>query len=207
MQEYTTSAQSVFKTAQQNLALIKAFGFKIKSAENAIKVAHAGMLPQLSFNANLGSSFSSLAKDNKNENIGYLRQMNNNLGTFAGLNLQVPIFNNFQIKNRVKQAEIALKNTKLDLESNEWQLRQNIEQAWLNMNTTFARYKVLQEQVKYLEESFRAADLRFTNGTINPTELLIIKNNFDRAKINLTQAKYEYAFRTKLLDFYQGKSL
>lgn len=207
LQEYTTSAQMVYKNAVQNLALIKAFDYKIKSAENAIKVAQSGIFPSISFNANLGSSFSSLAKDSKNEDIGYFRQMNSNLGTYAGLNLQIPIFNNFQTKNRVKQAEIALKNTRLDLESNEWQLRQNIEQAWLNMSTTYNRYKVLQEQVKYLEESYKAAELRFINGSINPTELLIIKNNLDRAKISVAQTRFEYLFRVKLLDFYQGKPL
>ena len=31
--------------------------------------------------------------------------------------------------------------------------------------------------------------------------------NLDRAKINVTQTKFEYIFRTKLLDFYQGKAL
>lgn len=207
IQEYTISAQSVYKAAVQNLALIKAFEYKIKSAESAIKIAQSGLYPILTFNANLSSSYSSLARNSQNESIGYLSQINSNLGTFAGLNLQVPIFNKFQTKNQVKLAEIALKSVELDLQSNEWQLRQNIEQAWLNMSSTFNRYKVLQEQVKYLEESYKAAELRFNNGTINATELLIIKNNFDRAKISVAQTRYEYLFRTKLLDFYQGKAL
>ena len=135
----------------------------------------------------------------------YLTQLENNLGFFTGINVQIPLFNNLQARNRIKQAKISFKNTQLDAENTNYQLRQNIEQAWLNMNASFKRYKVLQEQLTNFDESFRAATIRFETGVINAAEFLIAKNNFDRSKINLVQAKYEYTFRTKLLDFYQGK--
>ncbi len=139
------------------------------------------------------------------EKVGYSTQLNNNLGFFTGISVQVPLFNNFQVRNRVRLAKISLQNTKLDAENTNYQLKQNIEQAWLNMNTSYKRYKVLQEQLLHFEESFRAAEVRFETGVINAAEFLIAKNNLDRTKINLIQAKYEYAFRTRVLDFYQGK--
>jgi outer membrane protein len=66
---------------------------------------------------------------------------------------------------------------------------------------------VLAKQVENFEESFRAAEVRFETGVINSAEYLISKNNLDRTKINLAQSKYEYLFRTKLLDYFQGKPL
>lgn len=73
------------------------------------------------------------------------------------------------------------------------------------MASTYERYKVLQEQVIQYKESFRSAEIRFNMGTIVSTEYLLTKNNYDRAKLNLTQTWYEYIFRTRILDFYQGK--
>ena len=121
------------------------------------------------------------------------------------VNASIPIFNNFLVKNRKKIAELNLKNVQFDAENINLQLKQNIEQAWLNLNNTFNRYQILQNQVKNFEESFRAAEVRFKNGVINATEFLIAKNNLDRTKISLSQTKYEYLFRVKLLDFYQGR--
>lgn len=229
------SSKDVYNSALQNLALIKATDFRIKSAEKSIKVAESGFYPSISFNANLGSSYSSLAqklsptnitegttgdyilvngvenpvlRKNQNydkSNIGYAQQLNNNLGIYAGLNAQIPIFNNFWVRNRVKLAELNFKNSQLDAQNIKWQLHQNIEQASLNANYSLSRYQKLTEQVKNFEESFRAAEIRFRNGVINATEFLIAKNNLDKAKLDVTQTRYEYIFRTKLLDFYQGK--
>jgi len=119
--------------------------------------------------------------------------------------MQIPIFNNLQTRNRVRQAKLQLKNTQLNAENTNYQLKQNIEQAWLNMQASYNRYSMLKEQLSNFEESFRAAEVRFESGVINAAEFLIAKNNLDRTKINLVQTQYEYSFRTSVLDFYQGK--
>ncbi|HRB24258.1 MAG TPA: TolC family protein, partial [Ferruginibacter sp.] len=232
--KYTDSAQNIYQDALKNFAAIKSNNLKIKSTDKAVKVARAGYFPTLSFNANLGSNYSSLAQTltptniietttgdyvmiNGNQNpvlqqqqnysfskTGYFRQLNNNLGTFAGISIQVPLFNGFQTKNNIKLSQLNYTNAKLEADNTKLQLRQNIEQAWLDMNAAFEKYKTLTEQVTNFKESFRAAEVRFNSGVINSTEYLITKNNLDRAINNLAQAKYEYSFRTKILDYYKG---
>ena len=133
------------------------------------------------------------------------KQYNNNLNTNFGLALQVPIANNFRARNQVALAKIYFKNSQLLADNTKIQLRQNIEQAYFNTTAAYNRYQSFMNQVTALEESFKAAETRFENGVINSVEYLQVKNNLDRAKVNLTQAKYEYVLRTKVLDFYQGK--
>jgi outer membrane protein len=234
---YESGANAVYEKASQNLALVKANDWRIKSADMGIQVARSGFYPILSLTGNLGSTYSSLAErdiptdkqevatanyvvigGNRNpvltqkqnylsESIGFAQQLADNLGLFVGVNLQVPIFNNFQVKNRLKLAEIAAKNARLESENVKIQLRQNIEQAYLNHQTSFNRYRVLTEQVGHLTESLRAAETRFANGAIHANEFLLTKTNLDRAKLSLAQTRYEVLFRTKLLDFYQGKQI
>lgn len=234
---YTQSSSEVISAAFQYMALIKANEFRVKSAEKTIQVAKGALYPTLSLSGATGSSYSSLftrlnptglteintgayikngtirtpvfaEQQNFNPSkVGYFTQMENNLGFFTGVSLQIPLFNGFQARNRIKLAKISLKSTELDASNTQYQLRQNIEQSWLNMNASFKRYAALKDQVLNFEESFRAATVRFESGVINAAEFLIAKNNLDRSKVNWVQAKYEYTFRTKLLDFYQGKNM
>ncbi|HMC85885.1 MAG TPA: TolC family protein, partial [Chitinophagaceae bacterium] len=69
------------------------------------------------------------------------------------------------------------------------------------------RYKATAEQVDAYTESFRAANLRFTEGVGSVVEYLIAKNNLDRSKTNLIVGRYDYLLRTKILDYYQSKPL
>jgi outer membrane protein len=139
--------------------------------------------------------------------LSYGNQLNNNRGSFYGFSLQVPLFNNFRVRNQVKIASLGLKNSTLENANIKRVLRQNIDQAHLNMTSTFERYKALQEQLENYEISFKAAEIRFNNGVINSPEYLLVKNSYDRSKVNSITAMYEYILRIKILDFYQAKLL
>ena len=232
---YPSGPKEVYEIALKGLAQVKAEEFKIQSAEKTVTVAKSASIPLLRLNGSLGSNYSSLGKaltpttitevstgnyvkisgtpnpvltlqqNYSSAKTGYVRQLNNNLGTFIGLSLQIPLFNNNQTKNNIRLANTALKNNRLEADNTKAQLRQDIELAYLNCTSAFEKYLVLKEQISNIEESFRAAEIRFANGVINTTEYLTVKNNLDRVKINLTQMKYEYIFRAKILDFYQGQ--
>jgi outer membrane protein len=232
---YPGSQEEIIKTALNNLALIKASDLRIQSAEKAIKVEQASYYPQVGLYGNLFSNYSSAATLNtpttvvdrvtndyvvvnsiknpvispvqnfSSESIKYGNQMKNNVGSSFGVAAQIPLFNNFRTKNRLALAKVNLKAAEVDRENTELQLRQNIEQAYANMTASFNRYKAYLDQYTNYQESFRAYEIRFNAGTINSVEYLTAKNNFDRATINLTQVRYEYIFRTKILDYYQGK--
>ncbi|HRI25920.1 MAG TPA: TolC family protein [Ferruginibacter sp.] len=235
MEVYDATAENIYTVALQNLSFVKAAELRTKAANKAIRVAAADLYPTLSLFGQLGTNFSSAARTStatgtsdvvtsdyvvvngnnspviskqtnyNSQKIDFLKQYNNNLGTFVGVSLQVPIFSSFQTRTRVKQARLEEKRISYVADNTKLQLRQAIEQAHLNMTSAWNRYKILGDQVTAFEESFRAADIRFSLGAINSVEYLIVKNNLDRASINLTSSRYEYLLRTRVLDFYQGK--
>ncbi|MFM9909783.1 MAG: TolC family protein, partial [Chitinophagaceae bacterium] len=232
---YEWTAEQVYQQSIQNFAQVKATDLRVKSLEKAVKVAKGNYFPTLSFGTNVNSSYSSAALQEipgtKTEvptgnyvrvanlqydvlqqqqsftfgKLGYGKQFNDNLGNSYGFNLQLPIFNNFRVRNQVKLADINRKNAELENSNIKLLLRQNIEEAHLNMSSTYERYKTLQEQVNNFEISFKAAEIRFNTGVINSAEYLLVKNNLDRSKVNLIMAMYEYLLRTRVLDFYQVK--
>lgn len=86
-------------------------------------------------------------------------------------------------------------------------LRQTIERAYSDALAAAKNYEAAQAQVEAMKEVFRVTEERYAMGAANSVDFNLASNNLNRAKSDLVRAKYEYIFKTKLLDFYQGNSL
>ena len=80
-----------------------------------------------------------------------------------------------------------------------------VEQAYQNMISAYSTFKSYQDQATAFAESFRAAVIKFNAGAITSDVYLNTKNRLDAATTNLSAARYNYLFRTKILDYYQGR--
>jgi outer membrane protein len=140
-----------------------------------------------------------------NQKISWGNQFSDNKASSVGVQLNVPILNYMRARNNVKQAKINLKNAEVNNNNTKLALQQNVELAFQNMIAAYKQYKFYMEQVAAYAESFRTTEIRFNEGVVNSDVYVIAKNNIDRANTNLAAAKYTYIFRTKVLDYYQGK--
>ncbi len=202
---YDAGSDAIYQQALNNLAYIKAARFRSLSAIKSLRSAKGQLWPTLSFNPNLGSSYSSYILTPTGDKIPYTTQLGNNFGSSFGLNLYIPILQGLQGKSRVDQARITVKRTDFEEKSNKTTLQQNVEQAYINMNSGYDRFQKLQDQVNDYTESFRVAQVRFDAGLYTSTEYIIAKTNLDQATINLIAEKYDFILRTKILDYYEGK--
>jgi outer membrane protein len=141
------------------------------------------------------------------QDFGYLNQLDGNRNSYINLSLRIPIFSNFQVKYNVANAKLQQKNVEYQAQQANLTIRKNVEQAYIDMTNSAKRYAATANQVRALSEAFRVAQVRFDVGAINSTEYNIAKANLDRANGNLVQSKYDYVFRTKILDFYMNKPL
>lgn len=234
---YDGTADNIYQTAEQQLAFIKAAEYRKQSAQKRYLAAKAQLLPTLSFNGGFGTNYSSVAtrqellntadvatsqyvnvsgsklpvfapqSNYQSHKITYGDQWTNNLNSSLSIGLQIPILNGLRARSNVSQAKIAEKRTSFEAQSVKTQLRQAVDQAYVNMNAAFERYLTLKNQVEDFTVSFKAAEVRFTNGVNTSVEYMIAKNNLDRSNANFVAAKYDYLLRVKVLDFYQGKAL
>lgn len=234
---YDGTADNIYQTAEQQLAFIKAAEYRKQSAQKRYLAAKAQLLPTLSFNGGFGTNYSSVAtrqellstadvatsqyvtlsgsklpvfapqSSYQSHKITYGDQWTNNLNSSLSIGLQIPILNGLRARSNVNQAKIAEKRTSFEAQTVKTQLRQAVDQAYVNMNAAFERYQALKNQVEDFAVSFKAAEVRFTNGVNTSVEYMIAKNNVDRSNANFVAAKYDYLLRVKVLDFYQGKAL
>ena len=232
---YDALPDEIYTTAIEKLASVKASEYRVKSGAMAVKVAASNYYPTVSLYGMLNTNYSSAAAFNRSvgevevptgdyvsvngnnlpvftrqnkfssEKINYGSQFNNNIATAYGVSISIPIFSSFRNRSNVKLARNVEKNSRLIAENIRVQLRQAVDQAYINITTTYKRYEALQNQAEAYRESFRIASVRFENGVINAPEYLIAKNNLERTNATIITTRYEYLLRMKVLDFYMGR--
>jgi outer membrane protein len=141
------------------------------------------------------------------ENIPYFNQLGNNQNWSLGLSMNIPIFNKFNTKYQTQSAQIQKKQVDLQNQATEIQIKQNIDQAYIDMLNAKKKYTATLAQTEALNKAFIAAEKRYNAGAGTYVDYNLAKTNLDRANANLIIAKYDFIFKTKVLDFYQNKPL
>ena len=183
---------------------IQAEQSRLASSAKNIDIAKSAKLPSLSLQGGLGTNYyktSGLPGDK------FFKQLNNNFSQFLGLSLNVPIFNRFETRNNIKNAQLSQYNQQLQLDNVKKNLYKEIQQAYYNAVTSEAKYQSSEQAKRSQEEAFRLMSAKYEYGKANITEFNEAKNNLMKAESDLVRAKYEYLYQNALIEFYRGKDL
>ena len=139
--------------------------------------------------------------------VKYLDQFDQNFGQSVGLSIRIPIYQNGSVRLGVERARLNLLNAQLQQNQTRQQLKNDIQ-------TSIANARAARKQLEAAQKSFDSNQIVYQNtvkrhelGAINTLDLTTAKNNLDIAENELTVARYDYLFKLKILDFYQGKPL
>ena len=134
-------------------------------------------------------------------------QFKNNVNKSIGITLSVPLFNGLQTYTAVKNAKLNAISAKLGQDLAEQNLYKTIAQAYANARAALNKYASSKTSVEASEQSFNFAQQKFNVGAISAFDFNTAKSRLVTAQSNLLQAKFDYLFKLKVLDFYQGKPL
>ena len=118
--------------------------------------------------------------------------------------LNVPIFNRWMVNTNISNARLNVVNNELTLETTKMDLYKNIQQAFADAVAGRKKYLATEEALVSMEESFKYSEEKFEVGLVNTVEYNIEKNRLTTTQSDLLQAKYDYIFKMKILDFYRG---
>jgi outer membrane protein len=191
---------SLYESATR-LPQIRTSEFRLESAKYAWAIAKGRYFPTISLTASYGSSayYSNIIPS---EN--FWDQLNRNSSPSIGLGLNIPIFQNWSIVTGAKNAKLNLRIAELELDRKHQQLYKEIQQATADAAAAYNRYKANEQTVAAMQESFRYTQEKFDVGLVHATDYTIAKNNLFKAESDRLQAKYQYIFQTKIIDFYKG---
>jgi outer membrane protein len=199
------TVDEVYQSAISNLPQIRSAELSLESLRRDLEIARGTRSPVLSMSASYGTGYSDRLKDFQTGKVMSLRdQLDFTSQTSLGFGLNVPIFNGWNTQTGIRNARLSLANGQYQLELTRNQLLKEIQQAFADANASLNKYKATEKSVQALEEAFRYAEQKFNVGLLTSLDYNVAKNNLTKARSELLQAKYNYIFNIKILDFYRG---
>jgi outer membrane protein len=183
---------------------IKEQEFRLQSAEKTVNIAKSANLPTLSLDMGVSTGYYYVFDF---DNQPFADQIKNKLGEYIGLSLQIPIFNRFATQNQIKKARINVDNQQFALDNAKKTLYKEIQTAYQNALAAVEKHKASELAMQATEESYRVATKSYETGKISVFEFNEAKTKWKQTQLDCSQAKYEYAFRIKILDFYANRPI
>ena len=178
---------------------------RLEATEYNLKIAKGQALPTLNLSAGMGTNYYNSSNGFKVESFG--KQLDNNFSQYIGLNLNIPIFNKFQVRNNIRDVRIQQYSQQHNLDLARKNLYKEIQQVTLNAANASAKVAAAREAVRNSETAFRLAQAKYENGKSTITEFNESKNSFLKSQSDLAQAIYENMYNTMLLRWYQGEEM
>ena len=196
--------EAIYAEAVQQKPAVKAEEIRLEYATKNIALARSSFLPTLSLSGGLGTNYYTSSGF---PSAGFSDQLRNNFSQYVGLNLNVPIFSRFSNRNQVRNAQLSFNNQEIMLENTKKNLYKEIQQAYYNAVGSQAKYRSSGVAAASAADAFELAQARYENGKSGITEFNEAKARYMSAESDLVQARYEYLYQSKLLDFYRGVDL
>lgn len=187
---------------------IKEQQYLLESQKKMLRVAQAGYYPKLNFGASYSNGYyHSTSGGEFADTRSFSEQFKQNGQKIVGFSLSVPLFNRFQVRNSVRSARISIINRELMMENTKKTLYKEIQQAYYNATAAQEKYTASDKSVLASKEAFNYAQDRYNAGKSTVFEFNEAKTKYAQSLAEQAQAKYNFIFRAKILDFYNGTPL
>ncbi|HAO07524.1 MAG TPA: TolC family protein [Chryseobacterium sp.] len=205
------SVDEVLTTAYETQPQVKAAESRIKAAQAQTEVSKTAFWPTVTASAGIGSFYNNLLNtDNVGSALfyvkeqGFFSQYKDNFGQQAALSVNIPIFNKGITKLQVEQSKLNESLAKVTLEQQKQTVRQNVQKAQFDVDANYEIYLSSLQAEKSTKLALEFADKSYAAGRSTIYDVNIARNNYANAQGSVAQAKYNYVFSLKLLNFYAG---
>ena len=216
---------------------IQSAELRVQSAQKSLAIARGVLYPSLSFAGSWGTGYSGAAKEKDpgvppvvtmqkfgitqlsrdtvyaygaqyaTRVTSFSDQLHQNENQSLGFYLRVPIFNGWQGRNAINQAKILRTQAEVELDIIKRDLRKLIEQSYADAVASLKKFNASREKVNAQEESFKYTQQKFDVGLMTSFDYNNSKKDLTKAQSELLQAKYDFIFKTTILDFYMGNPI
>ncbi len=187
------SLRATTKKALKNRLDFKSTESTVQAAKANVSNASSGYYPRLS--ASGGWSWS----NSQFTGFGDFGR------SFMGLNLTVPLFDNFNTNNRIQTAKLTLEQRQVERKKLEQNIRSYVQTAFLNLDAAEKQVEITGRSLKSATRNYESSNERFQTGAINITDLIFANTQLITAKINRITAIYGYVYSQKEVLFGMGK--
>jgi outer membrane protein len=208
--------EDIFAQSQGLRPEIKSAEMNLSASELDLKISRGGRSPRLSMSHSASTMYSNIRKKVLSIDpitgpvygeYPFSEQFSDNMNYGIGFSLNIPILNGWQVNKNIANSKLSIENYRYTLEAQKKQLFKNIQQSYADAVAALKKYNASIKAVTSSEESFRYTEVKFNQGMVTSVDYNTAKTDLLKAQSEMSQAKYEYIFKTKVLDFYKGLPL
>lgn len=182
--------------------------YELMASKKDLSIAKGKLSPSLSLGGSLSTGYSdNITVPGTDTPMSFVDQMDFSQNKTFGFNLRIPVFNRFASKINISNSRIKVLQSEYNLQIEKNILFNEIQQAFSDARAALKKYNASQTTVKSIEESFDYTRQMYDLGMVNTVDFNIAKNNLAKVRSDLLQAKYNYIFNIKILDFYRGNPI
>lgn len=189
----------VIELAKNNFPELKLGTTEIQNAEYIYKQACSASYPELIIEGQLGTKTST-----NNINESYSTQFNHNKNQYIGLNLNIPIFKNYNNKQLKEIALLDIEIARNNAQNLLLELENNVYQAVMDYNNALKLYNAIYKQFEAIEQEYQYAVKLFEIGNMGLFEFTEISERYLDVEKDLLTAKTDYLLKHKIIEFYTG---
>lgn len=201
---YLPDPDQIYDEAVSIKPAVKAEEVRLGRASKNIDLAKSSRLPSISMSGGLGTNYYTSSGFGSKP---FMDQIQNNFSQYLGLNLSVPVFSRFSIRNQIRTAELSYKTQQLQLDNVRKSLYKEIQQAYYNAVAAQEKLVSSETAEESARNAFELVQAKYENGKASVTEYNESKARYFSAESDLVQARYQLLYQTKILDFYRGVPL
>lgn len=190
-----------------NQPIIHSAKNQIQSAKMQTEIVKTNLYPTLSGYVGLGSYYFNNFNDAFTKSTAFIKQYTENFGQQISISAMIPIFNKGITRLQIEQSKMQENLAENNLSQQKMQLKQNIQKAIFDVKAHYQNYISSFEVMKNANLSLGFAEKSYLAGKITIYELNTTRNNAIAAESEMQQAKYNYIFNQKILDFYARKEI
>lgn len=204
IQGYTADNIDEIYAGALSMPVIQSARLALDKGELDLKSAKGQLYPKISLSASYGTFYSSSTFAPDGSVYSFFEQFRDNINPSITVGLSIPIFNNWSVKTNVRNARLARESLELELRTKEQTLYKEIQTAVTEAETYYRQMEAAEANVASMQESFRYVEEKFNSGVLNGTDYTVARTNLFKARSEYLQARYQFVFQLKIIDFYKG---
>ncbi|MEM9850099.1 MAG: TolC family protein, partial [Bacteroidota bacterium] len=221
----------VYQNMRQKYPSLLAQEANLRAVEYEIRAAQSRLFPTIGIFANVNSGYSSLGtrvigtqettasemvrlngevstieffnERNVREKNPYFSQLNENFGQQVGIFLRVPLFDQASNRINIQRSQVNLVQSKLNYDNTKQALDFALQQALIDVNAAWEVYESAQQNVDVNARLLRNKAREYEIGVTNALDYFTVRNRHQNAILQLIQSKYDYLYKTQIVELYQ----
>ena len=196
--------ENIFYNAITFKPQIKEQEYLLQGQKKMLNIARADYFPSIRFSAGYSNGYYSTLVDANSQTLAFNNQIKMNAQKSLGFSLNIPVFSRFDVRNNVRQNHIRIANQELTIENSKKALYKEIQVAYFNATAAQEKLLASEKAVAASKEALFYAEEAYAAGRRTVFEYNESKTKYAQSLSEQAQAKYNFIFRVKILDFYNG---